>query len=123
LFTKFFTPERANALIAALIIIGLALVAVSAIRFVDASTQLESNLAHKIQTDDMTLSLETPEEAQILRSSDLERRRLERQQNESLVTGGVGLATLAVAWLAHDIAQSRRKARHTMPSSPAEEGT
>jgi len=120
---RIFTSERANAILAALIIIGLALILVGVWRYVDAAQQLAGNSAQAIQQGEAPLDIETPEQAQGLIASDLERRRLERQQNEALVMGGVGLATLALGWLAHDLVQARRKTKPTAPPSPAEEGT
>jgi hypothetical protein len=119
LLKRILSPERINALFAALIIIGLALIIVSAWRYLDAAQRLASSEAPPIPEDNTA----APEQAQGFVAAGVQRRRLERQQNESLMLGGIGLASLALGWLAHDMVQARRRARQRVPSSPAEEGT
>jgi hypothetical protein len=96
LIAKIFTHERINALIAALVLIGIALILVGIWRYVDAAQRLTTNQAQSIQAGDASFNIETPEQAQGLIAADVQRRRLEQQQNESLVLAGVGLAVLAL---------------------------
>ena len=120
--TKLVTQERINALLAALILIGLALVLVGAWRFVDASQQLTGNVAHQVQQGDAAFDIQTPEQAQGLIASDLQKRRLEHQQSESMVMAGVGLGALAISWLAYDVIRGRRRAKPQPESTPTEQG-
>ncbi len=119
---KILTQERINALIAALVLIGIALLLVGIGRYVDAAQRLIGNEAQSIQMGDASLNVETPEQAQGLIAADVQRRRLERQQNESLIMAGVGLASLALGWLGYDLVRARRKSQANTMSSPAEEG-
>jgi hypothetical protein len=113
-----FTQERINAFIMALILIGIVLVIISVVRFISASVQLEGNLAHQIQSSDTPINPETPDEAQGLVASDIERRELSGQRNEALVMGGAGLGLLAVGWLGYDFARGRR--RKAQPAQAAD---
>jgi uncharacterized membrane protein YidH (DUF202 family) len=123
LIAKIFTQERINALIAALVLIGLALVIVGVWRYVDASQRLAGNYAQDIREGDISFNVENPEQAQGLIAADVQRRRLERQQNESLILAGVGLASLAVGWIGYDVIRGRRRAKSQPPaSSPIEKG-
>jgi hypothetical protein len=123
LVARIFTQERINALIAALVLIGIALILVGVWRYVDAAQRLTGNQAQSIQTGDASFNIETPEQAQGLIAADVQRRRLEHQQNESLIMAGIGLASLALGWLGYDLVRTRRKAKANTLSSPAEEGT
>jgi H+/Cl- antiporter ClcA len=106
-----FTQERINAFIMALILIGVVLVTISVVRFVSASQQLDGNLAQQMQSGEIPVNPETPEETQGLIASDIERRRLSGERNEALIMGGAGLGLLAVGWLGYDFARGRRKSR------------
>jgi uncharacterized membrane protein YidH (DUF202 family) len=123
LIAKIFTHERINALIAALVLIGIALLLVGIWRYVDAGQRLTGNEAQAIQTGDASLNIQTPEQAQGLIAADVQRRRLERQQNESLIMAGVGLALLALGWLGYDLVRTRRKSRADALASPAKESS
>ncbi len=115
-----FTQERINALITALILIGVALVLVGVWRYVDAAQRLQGNTALEIQQGNAALDVTTPEQAQGLIATDLEKRRLERQQNESLVAAGFGLGMLALGWIIGDAVRSRRRSKAAVT---VEEGT
>ena len=115
-----FTQERINALLAALVLIGIALVLVGVWRYVDAAQRLQGNLALEVQQGDTEFDVSTPEQAQGLMASDIQKRRLERQQNEALVAGGIGLGTLALGWILNDAVRSRRR---TKAATPVEEAS
>jgi hypothetical protein len=118
-----FTQERVNAVLAALVLIGIALVLVGVWRYIDATQRLGSNIALDVQEDSSQFNVNTPEQAQGLIAADVEKRRLERQQNESLVVAGVGLGTLAIGWMAYDFARSRRRHKSEPNTLPAQEST
>jgi hypothetical protein len=115
-----FTQERINALLAALVLIGVALVIVGVWRYFDAAQRLQGNLALEVQQGNAEFDVNNPEQAQGLVASDIQKRRLERQQNEALVVGGIGLGTLALGWILNDVVRSRRRTR---AATPVEEAT
>jgi hypothetical protein len=123
LIAKIFTQERINALIAALVIIGVALLLVGVWRYVDATQRIASTEAPPIATGATGLEVQTPEQAQGLIAAGMQKRRLEQQQNESLIMAGVGLALLASGWLSYDLVRARRKPQANAASSPVEEST
>jgi hypothetical protein len=111
-----FTQERINALLAALILIGIAAVLVGVWRYFDAAQRLRGNTAIEIQQGNAALDVNTPEQAQGLIAADLEKRHLEQQQNEALVVAGVGLGTLALGWIVGDAVRSRRRSKAAVPT-------
>lgn len=113
---RIFTQERVNAVIAALVLIGIALMIVSVWRYIDAAQQLEGNLSQQVANGALPLDVQTPDQADVLMIADVQRRRLEQQQNESLITAGIGLGSLAIGWLGYDIVRGRR--RKSPPTSP-----
>jgi len=114
---RLFTQERVNAFIMALILIGVVLIAMGAYQFLDAAQKLQSNTAHQILNAEATAEAQSLDAAQGLVASDMERRRLDRQHDQSLIMAGAGLALLAVGWLGYDYVRGRRKANATPAAS------
>jgi hypothetical protein len=122
LIAKIITQERVNALVAALVLIGIALILVGIWRYMDAAQRLAGDDAQALLLGAASVNVETPEQTQGLVAAGVQRRRLERQQHESLILAGVGLASLGVGWLGHDLMRARRKSHASAASSPAKDG-
>ena len=91
------------------ILIGMLLSAGAAYRYFALARQLDANMAARIHEEGGEVALESKAQAQGLFAADVARRRLLQEQSSMMVVGGLGLALLALGWLAYDMLRSRRR--------------
>jgi hypothetical protein len=106
---KFLYSEQARAFTLALVILGIGLIVFGAYRYIDATRQLNDNMAQKVHDSGEDVSKLTNEQAQMLMGADVARRELVQQQNYAFILGGVGLVLIAVGWLGGDFLAARRQ--------------
>jgi hypothetical protein len=94
----------------ALLIIGIAALLFGAFRFLEATVNIQNNMAHQIQSSGQQVDPQSESEAMQLMSADLERRAFDRQRDQALIIAGAGLALIALGWLGNDFVSLRRKA-------------
>jgi hypothetical protein len=94
----------------ALLIIGIAALVFGVFRFLEATVNMQNNLAYQIQASDQEIDPQSEGEAMQLMSADLERRALDRQRDQALIVAGAGLALISLGWLGNDFVSIRRKA-------------
>ena len=70
-------------------------------------------MAAQIHDSGGEVTVESKSQAQGLMASDIARRRLEAEQYNMMVLGGVGLAVLGLGWLGYDIVRGRRRKAQT----------
>ena len=107
---KWIESELIQRLLFTAIIVGIALAAGAALRYLHLSNQLAANPAARIHDSGAEVVLETKSQAQNLMASDIERRRLVAEQFNMMIIGGIGMALLGLGWLLTDISRSRRRA-------------
>jgi hypothetical protein len=121
--SKFLNSELVERLLFTLIVIGILMTLISAVRFVYLSNEIGNNVAAQVRATGEEVPLETMNEAQGLMASDLERRKLVNDRFNMMVVGGVGLALIGVGWIMTDIMRSRRKKDNESPKKSVAEAT
>ena len=106
---KLFTYEMAARLLFTAVALGILLSALAVWRYVDAAQRLAGNEAAKIHEAGGDVTIESKNQAQGLMAADMERRRLQTEQSNMFIVGGVGLALIGLGWLGWDILRSRRR--------------
>ena len=106
---KFLNAELFERLFFTAIVVGILMVLVGGLRYIDLSGRLSANEAVQIHQDGEEVTLETNSQARGLMAADLERRRLTADRFNMMVVGGAGLALVGLGWLAADITRSRRR--------------
>ena len=101
--------EWLNRLFFSLIVIGLLMAVFGVYRYVDATVRLADNPAAQLRASGGELNIQSTAEGRGMIAADMERRDLEDQRAEAMTVGGIGLAVIAIGWLAMDFQRSRRK--------------
>jgi uncharacterized membrane protein YidH (DUF202 family) len=120
--SKYFNKDVVNALLLTIFIVSIGMVAFGVYRYIDTTSQLNDNLAQQIRKQGGVINPESAAQAQGLMASDIERRALVDDRFQGMIVGGVGIALLAVGWMATDVVRERRKKRNNQPvpeSSPS----
>lgn len=114
-----FSGEIIEKLLFSAIVIGIALAAFAAYRYLDIGNQLAGNMAAQIHEEGGEVALESKAQAHNLMASDLTRRRLQSERFTMMIVGGAGLALLGLGWLGNDMLRARRKrSAGDAPKSP-----
>ena len=91
------------------IALGALLAALGGWRYVDAANQLAGNAAAQIREAGGDVEIESKSQAQGLMAADIERRRLQGEQSNMMVVGGLGLALIGLGWLGYEFLRGRSK--------------
>ena len=91
------------------IVVGILMVAGAGLRYLDLSNQLSSNMAAQIHAEGEEVELESKAQAQGLMAADIQRRRMQSEQFNMMIIGGIGLALLGLGWLGTDLLGGRRR--------------
>ena len=91
------------------LVIGVLMAGFAAVQYAGLANQLAGNMAAQIHEEGGEVELESKSQAPVLMASDMERRRLQAEQSNMMMVGGVGLALIGLAWIARDFARGRRR--------------
>jgi hypothetical protein len=103
--------EWFRGLVIAFLMIGAALILYGIYQFVDATVQIQNNIAYQREVNGSDAQTITDAEAQMFLMADIQYRTLSIQRTNSLVYGGIGLSLMALGWLGYDISRSQRRKR------------
>ena len=101
--------ELLDRLLFTAIALGILMIAGAGWRYIEAANQLSHNRAAQIHEQGGEVTIESKRQAQGLMAADIERRRMQGEQSNMLVVGGVGLALVGLGWLGWDLLRSRRR--------------
>jgi hypothetical protein len=103
--------EWFRGIVVAFLMIGGALILYGIYQFVDATLQIQNNVAYQREVSGVETQTITEAEAQMFMMADREYRSLSIQRTNSFVSGGVGLSLMALGWLGYDFTRSQRRKR------------
>ena len=106
---RIFNAELLNRLLFTVVALGILMIAGAGWRYVDAANILAHNPAAQIHDAGGEVTIESKSQAQGLMAADIERRRMQVEQSNMLIVGGIGLALIGLGWLGWDILRSRRR--------------
>ena len=106
---KFFTAELFERLFFTAIVIGLLMVLIGGLRYIELSGRLAANEAVQVHQSGEEVTIETNSQVRGLVAADVERRRLEEERFNTMTLGGLGLALIGLGWLTADITRGRRR--------------
>ncbi len=106
---KLLTAELFERLLFTAIVVGLLMVLIGGLRYIELSGRLAANEAVQVHQSGEEVTIETNSQAHGLMKADLDRRRLTAERFNMMVVGGVGLALIGLGWLAADITRGRRR--------------